>query len=212
MVQVLEPLAPGRHAPTPLEIGCGDRQAALIALVAGLPVVVWQKGRPDGYLAFLADRTSVEVMSFAVRHTSGFLCVALPASRCDALGLPPMWPTHVGGSGVEYAVTVDAISGVSTGISAADRTRTVQTIADPAATADDFSRPGHVVVAVASGSGSFADVLLDLARDAGAYPAVAFGAVVSEKEPVRMANNAELKEFADRHQLQLVSVGDDATS
>jgi 3,4-dihydroxy 2-butanone 4-phosphate synthase / GTP cyclohydrolase II len=178
-----------------------DRFAALCALVSGQPIVVNRADHPDGVLALLADRTSVEVMSFAVRHTSGFLCVVLPADRCDTLGLPPMWPTNASTSGPAFTVTVDAIDGVSTGISAADRARTVQLLAKPAATPAEFSRPGHVVVVAATGTATLADDLLDLAAAAHGAPAVLFGAIVSPADPVRMARPDELTDFAAKHML-----------
>lgn len=193
MVSMLAPERQGTRA--------GDHFAALCALVSGQPIVVSRPDEPDGVLALLADRVSVEVMSFAVRHTSGFLCVALPAERCDALGLPPMWPTHVNNSGVSFTVTVDASSGITTGISAADRAHTVRLLGDPSAGAEDFARPGHVVVAAAFGWGTLADDLLALATAAHGFPAVLFGAIVSPVDPLRMATPAELTDFAAEHGL-----------
>jgi 3,4-dihydroxy 2-butanone 4-phosphate synthase / GTP cyclohydrolase II len=175
-------------------------------LAAGRPVVVIASGGLDGHLVFAADVADVTVMAFAVRHTSGFLCVALPASRCDQLKLPPMWPTNAGRSVMAYTVAVDAKHGISTGISAADRAHTVRLLADPRVTAADFNRPGHVMVAATQGTGSFADVMVELVVAAGSSPAAVFGAIVSPVDPTRMANGSELGEFARSHGLLVSSV------
>jgi 3,4-dihydroxy 2-butanone 4-phosphate synthase/GTP cyclohydrolase II len=184
----------------------GDRGQVSAELAAGRPVVVIGSGGVDGHLVFAGDVADVAVMAFAVRHTSGFLCVALPASRCDELTLPPMWPTNAGRSGMAYTVAVDAGHGISTGISAADRTHTVRLLADRRATVADFNRPGHVMVAATPGTGSFADVMVDLVVAAGSSPAAVFGAIVSPVDPTRMANGSELGEFARSHGLLVSSV------
>jgi 3,4-dihydroxy 2-butanone 4-phosphate synthase/GTP cyclohydrolase II len=183
-----------------------DSAQVLAELAAGRPVVVIGSGGVDGHLVFAADVVDVAVMAFAVRHTSGFLCVALPASRCDQLKLPPMWPTNAGRSGMAYTVAVDASHGISTGISAADRAHTVRLLADPRVTAADFNRPGHVVVAATQGTGSFVDVMVDLVVAAGSSPAAVFGAIVSPVDPTRMANGRELGQFARGHELLVSSV------
>jgi 3,4-dihydroxy 2-butanone 4-phosphate synthase/GTP cyclohydrolase II len=179
---------------------------ALAELMAGRPIVVRGRGDADGQLVFLPHVASVAVMAFAVRHTSGFLCVGLPATRCDQLDLPPMWPMNVSAHAAAYTVTIDASSGITTGISAADRTHTARLLADERATPSDFNRPGHLVVAAAPGTGSFLDALLDLAVEAGGLPAVVFGAIVSPHDPVRMADCAEQKEFAAQHGLSVISL------
>jgi 3,4-dihydroxy 2-butanone 4-phosphate synthase/GTP cyclohydrolase II len=144
-------------------------------------------------------------MAFAVRYTSGFLCVGFPAVRCDELGLPPSWPTNTACPGAAYTVTVDASAGISTGISAADRSQTVRLLADERSTPADFTRPGHIVVTAAADTGTFVDRALDLVVETGRSPALVFGAIVSQRNPIGMAACSELIEFADQHELLVVN-------
>ncbi|MDT2007413.1 3,4-dihydroxy-2-butanone-4-phosphate synthase [Rhodococcus opacus] len=88
-----------------------------------------------------------------VRHSSGFVCAAVTRRVCDRLGLPPMAGTIPERANDWYTVSVDAISEVGTGISAADRARTLTTLASPDSAAGDFTRPGHVVPARARENG-----------------------------------------------------------
>jgi 3,4-dihydroxy 2-butanone 4-phosphate synthase/GTP cyclohydrolase II len=179
-------------------------RAARDQLMAGRPVVVHGTGFDDGLLVFGAEAATAETMIFTVRHSSGFLCVALPEARCDWLGLPPMWAVYRHDDRTSYTVSVDVCVGASTGISATDRLRTVRRLADEDAVPSDFTRPGHVMVTAAGGHGSRADVLLDLVTAAGCRPAAAFGAIVSPVDPTRMASGIELVDFAAEHGLPIV--------
>src|SRR5689334_17950807 len=122
-----------------------DASAAMSDIAAGRPVLLVDDTQGDGTgsLVFPAECATAELVAFAVRHTSGFLSVALPAARADALELPPLVDftdrTTVAG------VSCDAREGTSTGISAADRARTLRVLADRASAARDLTRPGHIV-------------------------------------------------------------------
>jgi 3,4-dihydroxy 2-butanone 4-phosphate synthase/GTP cyclohydrolase II len=112
-----------------------------------------------------------------------------------------------------YAVTVDATEGISTGISAADRARTIRLLADPATSSTDLSRPGHVVPARVRTGGVLrrpgsAEAAVDLAVCAGLRPAAALCRIVSVDDPRRMAGPRELRRFADQHGLALITVTD----
>ena len=115
-------------ASTPVDV-------ALRALRAGgLVIVVDDQTREnEGDLVMAAERATPESMAFIVRHTSGFVCVAMPTAVADALELPPMVPSARNSDRMRtaYGVTVDARTGVSTGISAADRAHTARVLADP---------------------------------------------------------------------------------
>ena len=125
--------------------GGGDRvRHAIAAIGAGRPVVVIDDARAHGSVTFAASLATPRLVAFTVRHTSGFVRTALTAEACDRLDLPPM---HRGNGDSEpgaYRVTVDLL-GAGTGISAADRARTIAALASPKSTATDFCRPGHVV-------------------------------------------------------------------
>src|SRR5690606_16309204 len=145
---------------------------------------------------------------FMVRHTSGFICVALPERDADRLELPPMYPVNQDRRGTAYAVTVDAREGVSTGISAADRAHTIRLLADPATTPADLSRPGHVVPLRAKPGGvlrrpGHTEAAVDLARLAGLRPAGALCELVNDDGT--MMRLPDLRRFAERHGLTLVT-------
>lgn len=121
--------------------------AALEALAAGHPVLVADsRERENEVDVVLAAATADERwVAWTVRHTSGYLCAPMPAGRADALALPLMVADSQDPRRTAYAVSVDAARGVTTGISAADRARTLRVLADPSTRADDLIRPGHVL-------------------------------------------------------------------
>jgi 3,4-dihydroxy 2-butanone 4-phosphate synthase/GTP cyclohydrolase II len=183
--------------------------AAVSELACGKPIVLVSGTQADseGCLVIAAECATTDTVAFLVRHTSGFLCVAVPAERCDQLRLPAMDPS--GRSG--FAVTVDVISGAGTGISAADRGRTVRRLADPDATYTDFARPGHVVPVRTNDGGVLEcprepEAAVDFALLAGRRPAGLFSHVVSAERPTELATKAELEAFAREHALTVVSL------
>ncbi|MBE1874961.1 3,4-dihydroxy-2-butanone-4-phosphate synthase [Myceligenerans pegani] len=119
---------------------------ALEALRAGRPVLVADDASRENEVdvVLAAVHATTEWVAWTVRHTSGYLCAPMPADRADALGLPLMWENGEDPRRTAYTVSVDA-RGVGTGISAADRALTLRTLADPASTAADLIRPGHVL-------------------------------------------------------------------
>ena len=118
-------------------------ERALAAIADGRPVIVVddEERENEGDLIFAAEKATPELVAFMVRYTSGYICVAVTGETCDRLDLPPMYPAQ-DRLRTAYTVTVDARHGVSTGISAADRARTIKLLATPDATAGDFVRPG----------------------------------------------------------------------
>ena len=187
---------------------------AIAAVAAGRPVVVTDDTAPgdQGYLIFAAGDATPKLLAFTVRHTSGFVRVALPGSECDRLNLPPMCAGDGDRSGAAHRVTVDWC-GTGTGISATDRARTIAALAAEGADASDFRRPGHVVPVQAGAGGVLgrpgpAEAAVDLARLAGRRPAGTLCEIVSREHPNAMARGAELIEFATAHSLSMVSIGD----
>ena len=190
-------------------------EAAVAAVAQGRPVIVVDDAdrENEGDLIFAAEKATPELLAFMVRHTSGYICVALTGPTCDRLDLPPMYPVSQDRLRTAYTVTVDAREGVTTGISATDRSTTIRLLADPAATAGDFVRPGHVVPLRAKDGGvlrrpGHTEAAVDLARMAGLNPAGALCEIVSEKEPGDMALYDELEVFAAEHELPLISIRD----
>jgi 3,4-dihydroxy 2-butanone 4-phosphate synthase/GTP cyclohydrolase II len=190
-----------------------DRAVADVA--AGRPVIVVddEERENEGDLIFAAARATPELLAFTVRYTSGYICVPLTGADCDRLGLPPMFHTNQDKRGTAYTVTVDAREGVTTGISAADRARTIRLLADPDAKSVDFARPGHVVPLRAKEGGvlrrpGHTEAAVDLARLAGLPPVGVLCEIVSAKDPGEMARRDELEVFAAEHDLVLITIAD----
>ncbi len=188
---------------------------AIADVVAGRPVIVVddEERENEGDLIFAAARATPELLAFMVRYTSGYVCVALTGDDCDRLDLPPMYHTNQDKRGTAYTVTVDARDGVTTGISAADRSRTIRLLADPDAKSVDFVRPGHVVPLRAKEGGvlrrpGHTEASVDLARLAGLPPAGVLCEIVSAKDDGEMARRDELEVFAAEHDLALITIAD----
>lgn len=189
-------------------------ERAIAAIKAGRPVIVTddEARENEGDLIFAAELATPQLVAFLVRYASGYVCVPLTGADCDRLDLPPMYHTNQDPRGTAYRVTVDARGG-GTGISAADRARTIRLLADPDARATDFSRPGHVVPLRALEGGvlrrpGHTEAAVDLARLAGLRPAGVLSEIVSQKDESEMARRDELEAFAAEHDLVLVTIAD----
>ena len=190
-------------------------ERAIADIGVGKPVVIIDDDDRDneGDLIFAAQLATPDLVAFMVRSTSGYVCVPLTEAAADRLDLPSKDHTNQDGRGTAYAVTVDAREGVTTGISAGDRARTIRLLADPTAGAADFSRPGHIVPLRAKNGGvlrrpGHTEAAVDLAELAGLQPAGVLCEIVSEQDPAGMARVDELRVFADAHDLALVSIAD----
>jgi len=190
-------------------------ERAIADIAAGKAVVVVddEDRENEGDLIFAAEMATPELVAFMVRYTSGYLCVPLDGDSCDRLGLPPMYSMNQDKHGTAYTVTVDARDGIGTGISASDRATTMRLLADPNATAADFTRPGHVVPLRAKEGGvlrrpGHTEAAVDLARLANLSPAGVICEIVSQKDVGSMAQTDELRVFADEHDLALISIAD----
>ena len=186
---------------------------ALAALANGdMVVVVDDEDREnEGDLVLAAQHATTEKIAFMVRWSSGVICAGLPGERLDALGLPLMVGRNTDSMGTAYTVTVDYRHGTTTGISAADRAGTLRALVDPAVSASDFNRPGHVfpLRAVPGGVLSRAghtEASVDLTRLAGLQPGGVLVEVVNDDGS--MARRPDLEVFAHRHGLRLVTIRD----
>lgn len=126
--------------------GFDSAEAAIAAVARGeFVVVVDDESREnEGDLIVAADAITPQAVGFMLRYTSGLICVALPGEVLDRLWLPPMVRDNHESFETAFTVSVDLRHGVFTGISATDRAATLRALADPAASAGDFVRPGHV--------------------------------------------------------------------
>ncbi|HEY2670023.1 MAG TPA: bifunctional 3,4-dihydroxy-2-butanone-4-phosphate synthase/GTP cyclohydrolase II [Rugosimonospora sp.] len=193
--------------------GFDSIEKAIEDIAAGRPVVVVDDAdrENEGDLIFAAELATPELLAFMVRYTSGFICAPLVESDADRLELPPMYRVNQDPRGTAYTVTVDARDGVSTGISAADRARTIRLLADPDTSAVQLSRPGHVVPLRAKAGGvlrrpGHTEAAIDLAQLAGLRPAGVLCELVNDDGT--MMRLPELTLFAKEHELSLISIAD----
>lgn len=191
----------------------GSIETALADLRAGKPVlVIDDAGREnEGDVILPAASATTEWMAWTIRHTSGYVCVAMPDGRADQLHLPRMVEQNEDPRGTAYCVAVDAVAGVTTGISAADRATTVRVLADPDTRFDDLSRPGHVVPLRARAGGvlerpGHTEAAVDLCRYAGLPPVAAICELVSDDGSMMRA--PEIADLAAVHGLSVLTVAD----
>jgi 3,4-dihydroxy 2-butanone 4-phosphate synthase/GTP cyclohydrolase II len=191
-----------------------DSVPAAVAAIAsgGMALVVDDEDREnEGDLVLAAERATAENIGFLVRHTSGVLCVPMMGSDLDRLELPPMTAVNQDPKGTAYTVSVDAATGIDTGISAADRALTMRLLADPAATPRDLTRPGHVFPLRAHPRGvlgrrGHTEAAVDLVRMAGLRPAGVIAEVV--RDDGSMARLPELLTMARAHGIPIISIAD----
>lgn len=160
---------------------------ALDALRAGRPIIVAddENRENEGDVILSAELATHESVAWMVRWSSGFVCAPMPADLADQLNLPPMVESNEDARSTAYTVSVDAATGVTTGISASDRARTLNVLADPASTATSIIRPGHILPlrAVDGGvreRGGHTEAAVELMRLAGLRPVGAIAEVVAE--------------------------------
>jgi 3,4-dihydroxy 2-butanone 4-phosphate synthase/GTP cyclohydrolase II len=186
---------------------------AVAAIARGEAVVVVddEDRENEGDLVFAASKATPALVAFMIRHTSGVVCAPLPGAELDRLQLPPMTRVNEDAKGTAYTVSVDAREGVSTGISAADRARTIRVLADSATEPFDLTRPGHVFPLRAVPGGvlvraGHTEASVDLARLAGLAPAGAIAELVHDDGTMMRA--PACRAFADEHGLLMISIAD----
>lgn len=165
----------------------------------------------EGDLTLAAQSITPEAINFMATHGRGLICLALTAERCDALHLPLISPMNTSRFGTAFCESIDATDGVTTGISAADRARTILTAIDPRATPRDLARPGHIFPLRARDGGVLVragqtEAAVDLARMAGFEP----GGVICEimNADGSMARVPQLAEFCRLHGMKMISVAE----
>ncbi len=166
----------------------------------------------EGDLVMAAEAATPENIAFFLAHTSGVICVPLEDSRADALDLPLMVVANTEAQRTAFTVSVDFRHGTTTGISAADRSATIRALVDPTTRATDLNRPGHIFPLRYRAGGvlkraGHTEATVDLARLAGLSPAGVLCEVVTEDKS-SMMRTADLKAFADRHGLHMISIAD----
>lgn len=189
--------------------------AAIEAIKQGHAVLVTDDAdrENEGDLIFAAEMATPETMAFMVRHTSGVVCVAMRGDRLDDLALPSMVSVNQDPKGTAFTVSVDLKGrGVTTGISATDRAKTIRALADPSLGPDDFCRPGHIFPLRARPGGvlergGHTEAAVDLAVLAGLYPASALCEVVRDEDG-EMSRGDDLDRFRRTHNLVMTTIED----
>src|SRR5271170_6454395 len=163
----------------------------------------------EGDLIFAAEKATPKNLSFMVRYTSGVICVPMAGDDLDRLELPLMTQQNMERMRTAYTISVDAARGVTTGISAADRARTIQLLASPKTQPQDLVRPGHVFPLRYREGGvlrraGHTEAAIDLARLAGLRPAGVLAEIVNDNGS--MARLPDLIEFKRKHSLKICSI------
>lgn len=190
--------------PVPLAIAAMARGEAVI-------VVDDEDRENEGDIIFAAQHSTPALMGWTIRHSSGVICIPMEYGTADRLALPPMVERNEDAKGTAYTVSCDAALGVSTGISATDRSLTANVLAGPGSGPSDITRPGHMfpLRAVAGGvrqRPGHTEAAVELCRLAGCEPVGIIAEVVDDSgEMLRLHG---LREFANTHRLVLVSIAD----
>lgn len=165
----------------------------------------------EGDLIIAAEKITPEKVNFMLEHARGVLCAPLTISRCAELQLPHQVEENTSMLGTPFTITVDKLEGCTTGVSAHDRAATIRALADPASTPETFGRPGHINPLYAQDNGvlrraGHTEAAVDLARMSGLYPAGALMEIMNDDGT--MARLPQLRKFADKHGLKLISIKD----
>jgi 3,4-dihydroxy 2-butanone 4-phosphate synthase / GTP cyclohydrolase II len=204
------------HDMTPPEAGTDEVrldsvERAISEIAAGRAIVVVDEAsrENEGDIVFAASKATPELLAFTIRYARGLICVPMLGEDLDRLQVPPMTSDNQEHMGTAFTISVDARDGISTGISAADRARTIRTLVDSATEPYEIVRPGHVFpLRYAEGGvlrrAGHTEAAVDLARLAGLTPA----GVVAEifNDDGTMARLPQLRAFADEHGLPLISI------
>jgi 3,4-dihydroxy 2-butanone 4-phosphate synthase/GTP cyclohydrolase II len=165
----------------------------------------------EGDLCMLADKVTPEAINFMARFGRGLICLTMPDDRLRELDIPMMVSRNRSRLGTAFTVSIEARTGVTTGISAADRARTIRVAVDPATTPADIVSPGHIFPLAARPGGVLVrtgqtEGSVDLARLAGSTPAAIICEIMNDDGT--MARMPDLEVFAATHNLQLATIAD----
>ena len=188
-------------------------EAAIEELRQGKVVIVVddEDRENEGDFIVAAEKCTPEVMNFIIRNGRGIPCVPTTAECLERLQLPMMVGTNTSRHGTAMTITVDAIEGATTGISAYDRARTVAVFVDPQARPEDLARPGHIIPLRAADGGvlrraGHTEATVDLCRMAGFQPTGVLCEIVGEDGS--MARMPELERVAQEFDLKIITVAD----
>ncbi|MFM7181976.1 MAG: bifunctional 3,4-dihydroxy-2-butanone-4-phosphate synthase/GTP cyclohydrolase II [Verrucomicrobiales bacterium] len=201
------------EAHSPSEAGHQRVEEAVAAIRAGRMIIVTDDAEREneGDLIMAAEKITPDAVNFMLRHARGLICVPVPQERAKELGIPPMVRVNREVHRTAFTVTVDAANGITTGISTADRARTIALLANPATEPDDLVQPGHIHPLQAVDGGvlrraGHTEAAVDLARMAGMAPAGVICEILNEDGT--MARGEELAAFARAHDLPTLTIAE----
>ena len=188
-----------------------DEAVADIAAGRFVIVVDDEDRENEGDLTIAAEKVTPEAINFMARYGRGLICLPLTEKRLKELRIPQMVQDNTSPHGTAFGVSIEALRDVSTGISAADRARTVRVAIDPKTRPEDLTRPGHMFPLRARNGGVLkragqTEAAVDLARLAGLYPAGVICEIMNEDGT--MARVPDLVGFSKRHGIRVISVAD----
>jgi len=186
---------------------------AIKDLKKGKPVVVVddEERENEGDLIIAAAKTNAAAVNFMAKEGRGLICVPMETTRLAALEIHPMTAVNEDTHETGFTVSVDAKKNTTTGISAADRARTIKTLINPRTKPSDLTRPGHLFPLQAKAGGvlqraGHTEAAVDLARLASLYPAGVICEIMNENGT--MARLPQLRKFATKHSLKIISIAD----
>ncbi|RSC38501.1 3,4-dihydroxy-2-butanone-4-phosphate synthase [Agrobacterium sp. FDAARGOS_525] len=165
----------------------------------------------EGDIIAASDSITPQQIAFMMNHARGLICVAMPEERLDALDIPLMVSRNTESLKTAFTVSVDYIPGTTTGISAADRAKTVRALVSEGSRPEDFARPGHIFPLRANPQGvlgrtGHTEAAVDLCRLAGKFPSGTICEIANDDGT--MARLPQLEVFAERHGLLVVTIKD----
>lgn len=188
-------------------------EEAVAAIASGRPVIVVDDPARENEadLIMAAEAATSEWMAFFIRYSSGIICAPMSSERCDFLALPPMHVVNQDHRGTAFTVSVDARVGITTGVSAADRARTLNLLASSAVQPEQLRRPGHVFGLRARDGGvlerpGHTEASLDLMKLADLRPVAALAELINLDGT--MMRLADIIPFASDHQLVIIAIAD----
>jgi len=186
---------------------------ALVALQQGeIVVVVDDEDREnEGDFIIAAEKVTPGAVNFIAKYGRGLICLSATGERLRELDIHPMVARNTASLGTKFTVSIDAATGTTTGISAADRSRTVEVFINPDTRPADLARPGHIFPLEAQAGGvlkraGHTEAVVDLCRAAGLYPAGLLCEIMDEDG--EMARMPRLREIAAAHELKLITIAD----
>ncbi|WP_201456375.1 bifunctional 3,4-dihydroxy-2-butanone-4-phosphate synthase/GTP cyclohydrolase II [Chlamydia sp. 17-3921] len=196
-----------------LELGFVSIEQALRDLQEGKFVIVVDEAtrEDEGDLILAGEKITVEKMTFLLQHTTGVVCAAMEPERAKRLNLPPMVKENRCRFRTPFTISVDAAHGITTGVSAADRTKVVQLLTDPNSKPEDFVSPGHFFPLISSPGGvlkraAHTESTVDLMRLAGMELCGVLAELVNED--YSMMRLPQIMDFAKKYNISVISVAD----